>query len=336
MPVSSEDTLVARDLEVLKQAVTWRRAGRRVALATVVETWGSAPRNVGSHLAIRDDQHFVGSVSGGCVEGAVIRAVESLPPGQGVMLEYGVSNDQAWEVGLACGGRIRVWLQDLASTEVVSAAVDALERRAPAVLVFSLSSSTLTLVDSRHPSLGTAATEALRTDRPRLVEDEAGEHFLRPLTPSKRLYVIGAVHIASALVPMARLADWEVTLVDPRRGFAAAEKWPGVEVIVDYPDDAFAQLGLDARTAVVALTHDPKIDDCGLDAAMSSGVLYIGALGSKKTHAKRLDRLREAGFSDDQLATIRGPIGLNIGASTPAEIAVSILAELTQVLRERA
>ena len=335
MPATAS-LLGATDLAVLRAAADWREQGRRVAVATVVRTWGSAPRGTGSHLAIREDLHFAGSVSGGCVEGAVLKAAQKLAPGQGTLLTFGVSNEDAWEQGLACGGEIHVWLQDLQDPAPVAEAVRAVEHRTPVVVAWDLGGAPPRRTDASDPILGEAASEALRTDRAQTVDTPSGTVFVRPLAPNRRLFIIGAVHIAAALIPMARVAGWEVVLVDPRRGFASDERWPGVSRVVDYPDEAFEALGLDRHTAVVALTHDPKIDDPGLEAALASDVLYVGALGSRRTHARRLVRLEAAGVSPAQLDRIRGPIGLDIGAETPAEIAVSILAELTQALRRPA
>lgn len=327
------DPFAASDLAVLRAAVGWRGEGTRVALATVVRTWGSAPRARGSHLAVREDLHFTGSVSGGCVEGAVLQAAKQLSPGQGLLLEFGVSNEDAWEQGLACGGEIHVWLQDLAATDAIGQALTAVDGRTPTVLAWDLSGGPPQRVSLEDPDLGNAAATAVRTDRPQLIETDSQTLFLRPLTPPRRLFIIGAVHIASALVPMAQVAGWDVVLVDPRRGFASPERWPEVERLVAYPDEAFATQGLDAQTAVVALSHDPKIDDPGLIAALASEALYVGALGSRRTHERRLARLEASGVGRDALARICGPIGLDIGAETPAEIAVSILAELTKALR---
>lgn len=212
---------------------------------------------------------------------------------------------------------------------------ESLAARRPVGLAFPFENGPARIVFGDDPLLGPDLREALRRDRPRLVDTPDGPVWLRPYAPRLRLLVIGAVHITAALVSMARTADYDVVLIDPRRGFARAERWPGVEVHDDYPDDVMETLGLDPRTAVVALTHDPKIDDPGLEAALASDCFYIGALGSKKTHARRLDRLRERGHSDARLARIHGPIGLNIGAATPAEIAVAILAEVTGALRAR-
>lgn len=177
------------------------------------------------------------------------------------------------------------------------------------------------------------ARAMLRADRSGLLDFGDERWFVHVHTPPLRLVLIGAVHVAQALAPMAALAGYDVTVVDPRGAFATAERFPGVALNGEWPDDALREIGPDVRTAVVALTHDPKLDDPALTAALASPAFYVGALGSRKTHAKRLDRLREAGIAEAQLARIRGPVGLDIGAVTPAEIAVSILAEITAALR---
>ena len=181
-----------------------------------------------------------------------------------------------------------------------------------------------------------AARDALRHDRSGRLQAVDGTLFAQVFNPPARLLLVGAVHISQPLAPMAALAGYAVTVVDPRRAFATDQRFPGVAMIDDWPDDAMAALAPDSRTAVVTLTHDPKLDDPALQAALSSEAFYIGALGSRKTHAARLERLRQAGFDDGQLARIHGPVGLGIGARSPAEIAVSILAQITQVLHRQA
>jgi xanthine dehydrogenase accessory factor len=184
------------------------------------------------------------------------------------------------------------------------------------------------------PRIGEAARAALLEDKPRTVETEQGPLFLNVFNPPLRLVLVGAVHIAQALVPMAQLAGYEVTVIDPRSAFGSAERFPGVTLSNDWPDEAMAELKPDLRTAVVTLTHDPKIDDPALLAALRSDAFYIGALGSKKTHGSRLERLRDAGIAEHEFARIHGPVGLSIGAKSPAEIAISVLAQMTQALRQ--
>lgn len=186
------------------------------------------------------------------------------------------------------------------------------------------------------PRIGEAARAALLEDKARTVETEQGPLFLNVFNPPLRLILVGAVHIAQALVPMAQLAGYEVAVIDPRSAFGSPERFPGVTLSNDWPDEAMAQMKPDLRTAVVTLTHDPKIDDPALISALKSDVFYIGALGSKKTHAARLERLTTAGFGPDDFARIHGPVGLSIGAKSPAEIAISILAQMTAALRQPA
>lgn len=186
------------------------------------------------------------------------------------------------------------------------------------------------------PRIGEAARAALLEDRPRTIETELGPLFLNVFNPPLRLILVGAVHIAQALVPMAQFTGYEVIVIDPRSAFGSAERFPGVKLSNDWPDEAMAELRPDLRTAVVTLTHDPKIDDPALIAALRSDVFYIGALGSKKTHAARLERLRDAGIAEHEFERIHGPVGLNIGAKSPAEIAIAILAQMTAALRQPA
>lgn len=186
------------------------------------------------------------------------------------------------------------------------------------------------------PRIGEAARAALLEDKPRTVETEQGSLFLNVFNPPLRLILVGAVHISQALVPMAQLSGYEVIVIDPRSAFGSVERFPGIKLSNDWPDEAMAQLKPDLRTAVVTLTHDPKIDDPALISALKSDVFYIGALGSKKTHGTRVERLTAAGFGPDDIARIHGPVGLNIGAKSPAEIAISILAQMTAALRQPA
>jgi len=184
------------------------------------------------------------------------------------------------------------------------------------------------------PRFGEAARAALIEDKPRTVETEQGPLFLNVFNPPLRLILVGAVHIAQALVPMAQLAGYEVIVIDPRSAFGSIERFPGVQLSNDWPDEAMENLKPDLRTALVTLTHDPKIDDPALIAGLKSDVFYIGALGSKKTHASRIERLTAAGFGVDDFARIHGPVGLSIGAKSPAEISISILAQMTAALRQ--
>jgi xanthine dehydrogenase accessory factor len=302
---------------VITVADQWLAAGHGVALATVIETWGSAPRRVGSHLVIRDDGLFEGSVSGGCVEGDVIVEAENIIKTNGFKrLDYGVADATAWQVGLACGGRISVFVQAVTP-----------DRFPPA------------LFRTLHNARDNGATVALQTDLARgttavAATDTDPDSFVHIYTPPLRLAVIGAVHIAQALVPIARLIGYAPLVIDPRGLFAASARFDDVTIDDGWPDEALARWRPNAASAVVALSHDPKLDDVALAAALRSDAFYIAALGSRKNHAARRERLAAMGFDAAALDRIHGPAGLAIGAANPAEIALSIAAQMTAAWRK--
>ena len=311
-------------------ALAWHRDGRGAALATVVQTWGSAPRPVGSQLAVSGRSEIAGSVSGGCVEGAVVaEALDAMETGRSTILEFGVSDDEAFAVGLACGGTIRVMVEpvDDGLVDVLEGLAEAAASGEPAAYAVDTGSW-----DRRLLRPGDALAEG------RLASDRSGfegETFVAVRNPPLRLIVVGGVHIAQPLVAMARLAGYAPTVVDPREAFASPDRFPDTALRHDWPDEALAALRIDARTAVVMLTHDPKLDDPALLVALRSPAFYVGALGSTRTHAKRLARLTEAGLGEAEAARLHAPIGLDIGAASPAEIALAILAEMTARLRGR-
>lgn len=299
---------------------------------------------------------MIGSVSGGCVEGAVVEeALRALADGEPRLLTFGVPDERAWEVGLACGGTVRIYVapigpgHGISRRRLLSALVAAADAKRPAALVTDLATGQQTLLEPRAEgdrqlgevalpvSVRDAVLDAIADDHSALITcdgDADGEWFAQVWNPPLRLVIIGAVHIAQALTPMARLAGYEVTVVDPRAAFASAARFPtttGVSLVGDWPDDAVAALAPDRRTAVITLTHDAKLDEPALRAALESDAFFIGALGSRKTHHRRLERL--ADFGPTALERIHGPVGLDIGALTPAEIAVSILAQVTLALR---
>jgi xanthine dehydrogenase accessory factor len=303
---------------LLDRAAAWREAGHGLALATVVRAWGSAPRRPGAWLLVRDDGLFEGSVSGGCVEAEVIAAARRrIGAGGGELLEFGVADATAWAAGLACGGRISVLVQAIDDSGFPPALFEHIVRERAA---------------GRPAGLVTS----LATMQTRAGSDPAdGEHVQR-IDPPQRLILIGAVHIAQMLVPLAGTLGWRTHVVDPRAAFAAGPRFAGLEIDPRWPDEALADWEPDAATAVVALTHDPKIDDPGLAAALRTPAYYVGALGSRRTHASRLVRLAGLGFDAPALARIDGPVGLPIGAAGPAEIAVAIAAGIIAAWRGRA
>lgn len=316
--------------DIPEVALDWHRAGKGAVLATVVQTWGSAPRPVGSQLAVSGTGEIQGSVSGGCVEGAVIvEALEAVEDGKSRLLTFGVSDDEAFAVGLACGGTIRVLVEPVGqavSEEVLADLVDKRAARRPVGYIVNTGTWERKLVGREdYP-------ERFRGDRSGFEEDE--QTFVAVHNPPLRMVVVGAVHIAQALVPMARLAGYDPLIIDPRGAFAQEHRFPGEDIREDYPDEVLPDYGLDTRTAVVTLSHDPKIDDPAIEAAIASECFYLGSLGSTRTHAKRVDRLKARGFSDDQISRIHAPVGLDIGSKSPAEIAISVMAQITQALRQ--
>lgn len=319
---------------VLAQALDWHVAGHRVAVATVIETWGSAPRPAGSQMVIREDSHMIGSVSGGCVEGAVIvEALETLDDGAARVLEYGVSDDDAFAVGLACGGRIRVLVEPVGATGagamplgVLQDLVAAITAKEPVAYIANLTTG------ARDLARGAGHEDRFRLDRSGVEPD--GKTFVAIHNPALRMIVVGGVHIAQHLIPMAQACGFDPLLVDPRPAFGSPVRFPDITIRDEWPDAALALAQPDARTAIVTLTHDPKLDDPAIKAALSTPVFYLGCLGSTRTHAKRVERLKDAGFDGDDIARIHAPVGLDIGGRSPAEIAVSIMAQVTQRLRQ--
>lgn len=315
-------------------ALEWLAAGKAVALATVIETWGSAPRPVGSQLVISGAAEIMGSVSGGCVEGAVVEeALEALESGNCAVLDYGIADEDAFAVGLACGGNIRILVEPMGvgqGPDVALLEALATRRAAREAVAYSVNLQSWERA-LRGPEDALVAA--------RFVSDESGlegDWFLGIHNPPLRMVIVGAVHIAQPLVQMARLCGFDTTLNDPREAFASAVRFPDETLLHDWPDEALAGLGLDARTAVVTLSHDPKIDDPAIIEALKAPVFYLGCLGSTRTHAKRLVRLEAAGVGPDEIARIHAPVGADIGAKTPAEIAVSIMAQIIERLRRPA
>ena len=305
--------------------------GQRVALATVMATWGSAPRPIGAQMLICEDGSFHGSVSGGCVEGAVIlEAMEALEDGQCRRLRYGVADADAFAVGLACGGEIELVVEPVGQGQGMDPAW--LERLAEAQAARQPIGVRLDLVSWQRDFI------SAQTD-PSVFEAGGGlrgDVFTHIQTVPLRLVIVGAVHIAQYLAPMAQMAGYIVTIIDPRDSFASPARFDGYEVIVDWPEEALTRVSLDRRSALVTLTHDPKMDTPALQYGVVSDAFYIGALGSTRTHAKRRQSMLDQGVSAAQFARIQGPVGLDIGSRSPAEIALSILAAITAKLRGKA
>jgi xanthine dehydrogenase accessory factor len=303
--------------EVLDELEQWTREGEEIALATVVETWGSSPRPLGSKMVVTRSGKMAGSVSNGCIEGAVFEEAQKvLKSGKPKLAAFGVADDVAFEVGLACGGHIEVFVQPLAP--VHRRLIEMLERNEAATLRTNLVTGEADLTAGSQ-----AGSELARRE---------GDVFVEPLRRPAHLVIVGAIHIAIPLHRLAKLMGYRVTVVDARSKFATKERFPEAdELIVSWPDEALSKLTLDRSTYVVILTHDPKFDLPALRSVLGKEVGYIGAIGSRKTNQNRFDALRAEGFSDEQLSRVHGPVGLDLGGRGAEETALGILAEITAV-----
>lgn len=306
------------DLQVLRNAVAWLDAGHRVTLVTVAETWGSAPRPPGAWALVRDDGVLVGSVSGGCIEDDLVQRMRDgkLINQPAEIVTYGVTREEAARFGLPCGGTLRL---------VIERASDASQMRQllQRISAGQLTARQLDLASGRTTLADASSQDTLQWDGQRLTTIHG---------PPLRLLIIGAGQISGYLASMAQALDYAVTVCDPREEYRAVWQVANVTLSAEMPDDAVLALNADARTAIVALTHDPKLDDMALLEALKSPAFYVGALGSRANTVKRKQRLQEHfDLSQDELDRLHGPVGLRIGSRTPPEIAVAILAEMIAV-----
>ena len=337
--------------DLMPEIERWRQAGKQVAIATIVQVYGSALRPLGAKMACSASGDIAGSVSGGCIEGAVYEEAQKvIKRGRPTLLEYGVANESAWEIGLACGGTIQVWVESLVP-EIYAAlkqCLDAGQLVALATVIAGpgLGNKLLIWPDGRtQGDLGSAdlteqvvryAADRLAAHDPgRSAFDIAGEPvdiFVEVFPPLPRLIIVGAVHIAIPLVTFAKTLGFHTIVLDARSAFATRERFPHAdELIVEWPSTAMARLSLDEATYVVVVTHDDKLDLPALQVALASPARYVGVLGSTTAHAKRVPALKQLGVTDEQLARIHAPIGLDVGAVGPEEIALSILSEVVAV-----
>jgi xanthine dehydrogenase accessory factor len=334
--------------DILKEVDQWIKEGEPVALATVIHTWGSAPRRVGAKMALTKSGKIAGSVSGGCVESAVFEAgVHSLQSGQPQLLKFGVADETAWQVGLACGGKIEVFVQalDPAFFDLWKARLRTNQPFSVVSLIDGpgdfLGRAMLVSQDSFQLSLGAGLDQAsIEKAREALAEGRsqpaalAGQPkplraFIEVVKPTPTLIMVGGVHIAIALTSLAKTLGFQTLVIDPRRAFGNAARFPDVDrLIQSWPDEAFSEIEVTSSDAVVMLTHDPKIDDPALKKVLNGPAFYIGALGSRTTHAKRRRRLLADGVTSAQMDRLHAPIGLDIGAESPEEIALAIMAEI--------
>jgi len=306
---------VAENDSVIAAARAWK--GEPLALATVVSTWGSAPRPRGSHMLVHADGRFEGSVSGGCVENDILQAAAEVIAGAPFQVRrYGVADASAWELGLPCGGEIAVMVQPVSADGFDPELFDR-------------------IAEARDDGRALTVTTDLRTGHADLRPVETGEVFANRYDPPRRLLIVGAVQIAQSLAALASTLGIEVAVIDPRARFLTAERFPGVALDDRWPDEAVAAYRPGPATAVVTLSHDIKIDDPALVAALATDAAFVGALGSRRSHAARRERLAEAGLTPEQIDRVDGPVGVDIGAIGPSEIALSIAAAMVRAFHDR-
>ena len=313
---------------VVAAARAW--AGQPMALATVVSTWGSAPRPRGSHMLVHGDGRFQGSVSGGCVETDILHtAAEVIAGAPAQVKRYGVADAAAWEVGLPCGGEIAVLVQPVAAGGFDPELFDRIAEARADGRALVVTTDLVTGGSSERPLEGTHQSDTL-------MGPDTGEAFINRYDPPRRLLVVGAVQIAQSLVALAATLGIKAVVIDPRARFLTPERFPGAALDDRWPDEAIAELRPDAATAVVTLSHDAKIDDPALLEALRRPTAYVGALGSRRSHAARRERLAAMGVALHDIDRIDGPVGLDIGAIGPSEIALSIAAAMVRAFHEGA
>lgn len=332
--------------DITQSDMEWFDQPGDLALATVIQTWRSSPRPVGSRLIIRPDGNFTGSVSGGCVEGAVVsEALDILNTGKPMTFDYGVSNEAAWEVGLACGGQLSIHIQPLnheTDKPVLKKLAENISRRKACILLTELESGKIDLIECSDEGqvshfsdeLAAHLRDVMLSAKSSVVQAEGKRYFVDLHLPKKRLIIIGAVHIAEYLCQLALMANFDVMIIDPRSFFRREGRFSGAQLSSDWPDEGVREVQPDRETALVTLTHDPKLDQPALREILMSDAFFVGSLGSRRTHAKRLDELRAEGLEEEALSRIKGPVGLDIGALSPQEIAISIMAQIIEHARK--
>ena len=333
--------------DILSDLDSWNAGeNKSIALATVIQTWGSSPRRAGAKMAITPDGKITGSVSGGCVEGAVFETgVEVLKSNRPQLIHFGVADETAWEVGLACGGSIDIFVQPLdrefyksvrsvlvgeqpaVSVTVVRGPIELIGRQ---ILMRDNGSVIGTINDDLNAIALNLAKETFAAGESRRVMlNEDIEVFMEVILPPPTVIAVGGVHITIALMALAKNLGYRTVVVDPRSAFGNETRFPNVDQLIPlWPDEAFQQIAITRSTAIAMLTHDPKLDDPALKIALPSPAFYVGALGSRTTQSKRRQRLLDDGLTEGQLNRLHAPIGLEIGAGTPEEIAISIMAEI--------
>lgn len=309
--------------EILQSLISWEEKGLQAALVTVLQTWGSSPRQAGAHMAVNDKSEFSGSVSGGCVESAVIlEALEVIQSKKSRRISYGVSDDIAINVGLACGGEIEIFITPIRWPDI-RPILTAIKEGEPSWYQIDLDEQGVI-----RPYLG----DTVPPQTPHLDKISSPLKVILHSPSDSEVIIVGGVNISQHLIDFSKLLGYKTTIVDPRKAFANPQRFPHADRILNlWPEEAFNKIGISASTAIVILTHDDKIDLPAIKLAVESQAFYVGALGSKKTQARRKNTLQKLGVPSEKLSRIYGPIGIDLGAKNPLEIALAIMAEITSV-----
>ena len=318
--------------EIFLKVEEWLLKSLDIAIITVIQTWGSSPRPVGSSMIVNSNHETLGSVSGGCIESFVFaKSLEVIKNNNYQILEFGVSNSQAWEVGLTCGGKIKVLVEKftLKDLDIVKEINNIFKNQGSLILATNLSTGSRRVVNN-YTNIKDNPLQKANNEISSVHNIEGISWFYKVFSSQHRIIIIGAVHISEPLVELANVLNFKTYLIDPRNNFDKNKFSNKAILLNEWPDEGLKKLGIDTKTCIVTLTHDPKLDDPALIYSLKSNALYIGCLGSKKTHEARLKRMMKNGFSKNQLSKIKGPVGININAKTPAEIACSIISQIIE------
>ncbi len=325
------------NLDIWVNADKYFKRGKRFAIATVISTWGSSPRPVGSQMLVTSDNEIIGSVSGGCIEHSVIH--ESIGIINGALpkvLHFGVGDEKAWEVGLTCGGKISVYVEDDKSiVNLLKKMISAIKNREEFTILKNIKShENFLYFQANNKICGVNKNNFVKDFRFQDIEkgiSKDKQWFVTSYLPETKIVIVGAVHITQYLANLCNICGFSVDIIDPRETFATKKRFKIGKLINQWPDEYFQENTIDTNTAIVTLTHDPKLDDPAIYNALNSSAFYIGCLGSRKTHSSRINRLKKKGFTKKEIERINGPVGLDIFAKRPSEIAISIIAQIIQL-----
>ena len=325
------------NLDIWVNANKYLKKGKRFAIATVISTWGSSPRPVGSQMLVTSDNVIIGSVSGGCIENSVIHElIEIINGALPKVMHFGVGDEKAWEVGLTCGGEISVYIEDDKSIgKLFSKMISSIKSREEFTILKNIKShENFLYFQTKNKICGVHKNNSVKDFHFQDIEkgiSKDKQWFVNSYLPETKIVIVGAVHITQYLENLCNICGFSLDIIDPRETFATKKRFKIGKLINQWPDEYFQENTIDSNTAIVTLTHDPKLDDPAIYNALNSSAFYIGCLGSRKTHSSRVDRLKKRGFTQKDIERIKGPVGLNIFAKKPSEIAISIIAQIIQL-----